>query len=286
MNKPAGPKSAVLKVPITAVQGGWLKAMGVDVPWIVVEQPTHTRAAAGASAADSASSHTATQATTHTAATVTANTVDLKVRSTENAHQQPVDSAAHIAHVAGLSLDALGDQIRQCQQCGLCKGRRHAVVGTGPVKPSVLVVGEAPGPEEDAEGQPFVGLAGQLLDNMLGAIGLDRTQSVYITNVVKCRPPGNRNPQDDEIATCGLYLQRQIELLEPRVILALGRFAAQTLLKTELLVPQFREQTWHLTLKQRDIPVVVTYHLAHLLTRAVDKRLAWEDLKRVHALLG
>lgn len=179
-----------------------------------------------------------------------------------------------------------------CQACKLCGTRKNTVFGIGPASPEAaaparvdwLVVGEAPGENEDIQGEPFVGQAGKLLDNMLGAIGLDRRgergAGVFITNVLKCRPPGNRNPEPDEIAQCEPFLKRQIELLQPKVIFAVGRFAVQSLLQGS--VPDV--QTTPLgklrgrVYRYHDVPVVVSYHPAYLLRSLPDKAKAWADL--------
>jgi len=163
--------------------------------------------------------------------------------------------------------------IRACEACGLCRTRRQAVPGTGSRTARVLVVGEAPGAEEDQRGEPFVGRAGELLDQMLLAVGLDRRR-VYIANVLKCRPPENRNPTPDELAACSPFLQRQIALLQPTVILALGSFAARALLGGEGKVGALRGGS-HV---YAGIPVVVSYHPAYLLRSLQDKLRAWEDL--------
>ncbi len=178
------------------------------------------------------------------------------------------------APVSGLDWDALETQIRGCTACGLCRGRRQAVPGVGDRHADWLFVGEGPGAEEDERGEPFVGQAGKLLDNMLAAIGLKRGHDVYIANAVKCRPPGNRTPEADETAACRPYLQRQIDLLQPRLIVALGRPAAQTLLQAEVKIGTARG-TLH---RYGEIPVIVTYHPAYLLRNLPDKAQAWEDL--------
>jgi DNA polymerase len=145
-----------------------------------------------------------------------------------------------------------------------------------------MLVGEAPGAEEDARGEPFVGQAGRLLDNMLSAVGLARTGSdaraVYIANVLKCRPPGNRNPAPDEVAQCDPFLKRQIELVNPRLVLVMGRFAAQSLLGTEASIASLRGTVHHIEVADRRVPVVVTYHPAYLLRNLADKAKSWADL--------
>lgn len=176
--------------------------------------------------------------------------------------------------VAGLEWEELLARIRDCKACGLCQGRKQVVPGVGDRQADWLFVGEGPGAEEDARGEPFVGQAGKLLDNMLAAIDLKRGHDVYIANAVKCRPPENRTPEPDETAACWPYLERQIALIQPRVIVALGRPAAQTLLRAEIKIGAARGQLH----RYGDIPVIVTYHPAYLLRNLADKSKSWEDL--------
>ncbi len=161
-----------------------------------------------------------------------------------------------------------------CQSCSLCKTRTNTVFGVGDEQADWLLVGEAPGAEEDARGEPFVGQAGRLLDNMLGSVGLKRGANVYIANVLKCRPPGNRNPGPAEVAQCSPYLQRQIELVRPKLVIAMGRFAAQALLETDATIGSLRGKLH----RYRGVPLVVTYHPAYLLRSLPEKAKAWEDL--------
>jgi len=193
--------------------------------------------------------------------------------------------SGRIARIDALDWDALEAEIRACRACRLCEKRHQAVPGVGDRKARWLFVGEGPGAEEDKRGQPFVGAAGHLLDNMLASIGLRRGEDVYIANAVKCRPPFNRTPKSDEIAACRPFLIRQIELLQPRLIVALGRPAAQSLLETEVRIGEARGKRF----AYRGIPVVVTYHPAYLLRNQWDKAKAWEDLcfaRREMAALG
>ena len=184
------------------------------------------------------------------------------------------------AAVAGMDFDTLRQEVVGCRECGLCEGRRQAVFGTGAQPAAWLVVGEAPGEQEDRQGLPFVGRSGQLLDAMLAALGHSRQQDVYIANVIKCRPPGNRNPKPEEIAACSPYLMRQIELLRPQRILVLGRFAAQTLLQTEASIGSLRGRVHTLRgTDGQDIPMVVSYHPAYLLRSPHEKARAWQDLR-------
>ena len=161
-----------------------------------------------------------------------------------------------------------------CVKCGLHKTRTQTVFGVGDPSADWMLIGEAPGAEEDRLGDPFVGQAGRLLDNMLAAIGLDRKQNVYIANVLKCRPPGNRNPEPEEVAKCSPHLLRQIELVNPKLILAMGRFAAQTLLETDASIAALRGRVH----RYAGRPCIVTYHPAYLLRNLPDKAKAWADL--------
>lgn len=176
--------------------------------------------------------------------------------------------------IAQLDWTELDADIRACQACSLCEKRRQAVPGTGNRKARWMLVGEGPGAEEDRLGEPFVGQAGKLLDNMLAAVGLTREADVFIANAVKCRPPHNRTPETDELAACRPYLLRQIELVEPELLIALGRPAALALLEREINIGAARGKPHH----HRGIPVVVTYHPAYLLRNPQDKGKAWEDL--------
>jgi uracil-DNA glycosylase family 4 len=165
-------------------------------------------------------------------------------------------------------------QVANCRACGLCAQRKQAVFGVGHEQAPWLFVGEGPGADEDEYGEPFVGQAGKLLDSMLAAIGCERGREVYIANVVKCRPPGNRTPTPAEAAACAPFLDRQIELIAPKLIVALGKTAATRLLGTEASLASLRGRVH----RYRDIPVVVTYHPAYLLRSLPEKAKAWEDL--------
>jgi DNA polymerase len=178
------------------------------------------------------------------------------------------------SRIAALEFDALIDDIGACTACALCKTRRMTVPGVGDLRAQWMFVGEAPGADEDAQGEPFVGAAGQLLDNMLAALGLGRAENVYIANVLKCRPPNNRTPEPGEALACAPYLDRQIELISPRLIVALGRTAACRLLDTDAPVSSLRNRIH----RYRGTPLIVTYHPAYLLRTPADKAKAWEDL--------
>jgi len=171
----------------------------------------------------------------------------------------------------------LTEAVARCTRCELYRTRTRPVLGVGDRRAQWLVVGEAPGAEEDRQGEPFVGRAGQLLDAMLRAIGLGRGQNVYIANILKSRPPGNRDPAPAEVAACLPYLERQIELIRPRLILAVGRIAMQNLLETQNSLGRMRGQVH--AFGGLKTPLIVTYHPAYLLRKPEDKRKAWEDLK-------
>lgn len=260
---------------LDARQRAMLADMGVRV-W----QPHADASDAAAPAARPAAPAVAPRATPAAPMTVAEPSPELRARRPDG--------------VAQMDWDTLQAAVANCQACDLCKTRRHTVFGVGaPAQPGAvpaidwMIVGEAPGEHEDAQGEPFVGQAGKLLDNMLKACGLSRQGErgpegggVYIANVLKCRPPGNRNPTPAEVAQCEPYLQRQVALLQPKIILAMGRFAVQSLLAGS--VPEvdstplgkLRGKVYHYA----GVPVVVTYHPAYLLRSLSDKSKAWADL--------
>jgi len=175
----------------------------------------------------------------------------------------------------------LEQAVSSCKKCELHTSRTQTVFGVGNKNADLLIIGEAPGRDEDVQGEPFVGRAGQLLNAMLAAIGFQRDQ-VYIANILKCRPPNNRDPKPEEAAACNSWLQQQIELIQPGVILALGRIAAHNLLNTDQSLAALRA-------KQHDyagIPLIVSYHPAYLLRKPIEKRKSWQDLKRIKLLLN
>ena len=178
--------------------------------------------------------------------------------------------------------DALAQTVAECRGCALCNGRRTTVFGVGDRQADWLSVGEVPGEVDDLQGEPFLGQDGVLLDNMLRALGLNRRQKVYIANVLKCRPPGNRNPEPQEIARCEPYLRRQVELLQPRIILAMGRFAVEALLQSTEPIGKLRGQVH----RYNGVPLVVTYHPAALLRNPAKKGEAWADLCLALEVLG
>jgi uracil-DNA glycosylase len=194
---------------------------------------------------------------------------------------QPVAAAlpARPGGVEAMGWPALREAVVGCTACKLCKGRRQTVFGVGNPGAHWMIVGEAPGEQEDIQGEPFVGKSGQLLDNMLRAIHLTRGEApperqVYIANSVKCRPPGNRNPEPEELAQCEPFLIRQVELVRPRIILAMGRFAVQSLLRSSEPIGRLRGRVH----RYQGVPLIVTYHPAYLLRSPEDKAKAWDDL--------
>lgn len=178
------------------------------------------------------------------------------------------------AEIAGMDWEALEAAVKGCEACSLAKTRTQTVFGVGDRNADWLFVGEAPGAEEDRRGEPFVGQAGKLLDNMLATIALKRGNNVYIANVLKCRPPENRDPHGEEVVKCDPLLKRQVELIQPKLIVAMGRFAAQSLLNTDSAIGALRGKLHD----YNGVPVIVTYHPAYLLRNLTDKAKAWEDL--------
>jgi len=179
--------------------------------------------------------------------------------------------------------EGLQAAVAGCRKCRLCETRTNTVFGVGPRQAPLMVVGEGPGADEDAQGEPFVGRAGKLLDEMLRAIGRSRKNDTFIANVVKCRPPGNREPAEDEAEACRPYLEQQLRLVRPKLIVALGRIAAQRLLASDTPIGKMRGQTYQWG--PEATPLIVTYHPAYLLRNPADKAKSWEDLKRIHRFL-
>ena len=207
---------------------------------------------------------------------------------TAPASPEPALAIAEPAAVVGGAPDtdvwsALQAKVRACTLCGLHRGRTQTVFGVGKRDARLFVIGEAPGADEDRQGEPFVGRAGQLLNAMLRSIGLPRAE-VYIANILKCRPPNNRDPDPSESASCTPYLSQQIELVQPRVLLAVGRIAAQWLLQTDAPIGRIRGRV--VSYGPRNTPLVVTYHPAYLLRSPLEKAKAWADLCMVKELLS
>ena len=237
----------------------YLQALGVDV-WVPRRPVVLTATVAGADAMAIANVP---------AAPVGPASVPVTAAVGAPAPEAPVPTV--------MTWESLRAEVLTCNKCILHTTRTQGVFGVGNREAQWLVVGEAPGAEEDRRGEPFVGRAGHLLDAMLRAIGLNRANNVYIANVLKSRPPGNRDPKPEEVAACLPFLMRQIELLKPRVMLAVGRIAAQNLLATDAPLGRLRGKVHHFG--ELNTPLIVTYHPAYLLRTPGDKRKAWEDLK-------
>jgi len=301
-------------------QRAMLAEMGVRV-WepappasLAPDQPTTTGHSVPHGSADSASSPARAQAAAqpnvpsgsgqeraaapHPAGPVATNTARAVARAgpASGTHPQTADTPAAItlrtveqpqlaeraSAIAQMDWAQLQTSVAGCSACKLCSSRRNTVFGSGDTQADWLIVGEAPGETEDRLGQPFVGPAGQLLDSMLKALHLARSEGVYIANVLKCRPPANRNPQPDEVALCEPYLQRQVALLQPKIILAMGRFAVQSLLQSSEPIGKLRGHSY----RYQGVPLVVTYHPAYLLRNLPDKAKAWADLCLAQRLLA
>jgi DNA polymerase len=196
----------------------------------------------------------------------------LRGASPEASSREDLETQSHSIEEMGWS--ELKAKVAGCTDCKLRAGCTQTVFGVGDEQADWLLVGEAPGAEEDRLGEPFVGQAGRLLDHMLFSMGLARGDNVYIANVLKCRPPGNRNPEPDEVAKCSPHLLRQVALIQPKLIVAMGRFAAQTLLGTDATIASLRGRVH----RYAGVPLVVTYHPAYLLRNLPDKAKAWADL--------
>ncbi|AGF48474.1 DNA polymerase bacteriophage-type [Candidatus Kinetoplastibacterium oncopeltii TCC290E] len=177
-------------------------------------------------------------------------------------------------------------KIKNCKKCVLCNNRKNVVFGTGVlINVNCMVIGEAPGEYEDIEGKPFVGKSGKLLDMMLDSINISRLSNAFISNIVKCRPPGNRNPRPEEIDSCLPYLMDQIDIINPKTILALGKFAANTLLCSDESIKNMRGKIHNFQSRKSNIPVVVSYHPAYLLRKPEEKPLSWNDLRLISSLI-
>ena len=241
----------------------YLRALGIDVWMLRGEEAADESAARREAAGEDAASREA-------------------VAADEAARATPAD-AAPAADPSADGWEALRARVSGCIRCALHEGRTQTVFGVGNPDADLMIIGEAPGAEEDRRGEPFVGRAGKLLDEMLRSLGLGR-HDVFIANILKCRPPGNRDPRSEESAECRPYLRRQIALVRPRVILAVGRIAAQDLLESEEPIGRLRTRVHRFP--EAGIPLVVTYHPAYLLRSPAQKRKAWQDLCRARQLLA
>ena len=258
---------------LTSLQVAWLAELGIEKPWVPAASPTVLEPASVPRLAPAPEQVTAAPARP---SRVVSAAVMTKVVT------QVAQSPEQLAALSDMT--ALSAAVRACQACGLCTARQQAVMGEGVTQPAIMVVGEAPGEQDDRQGKAFMGRPGLLLDNMLAAIQSGRGHDAYVTTIIKCRPTGNRNPRPEEVQACQPYLMREIALQQPFTILALGRFAAQALLGSEEPLQSLRERTHSLQVDGRDIPLVVSYNPSYLLSHPSEKAAAWKDLQRLKAL--
>ena len=258
---------------LTSLQVAWLAELGIEKPWVPAASPTVLEPASVPRLAPAPAQVTAAPARP---SRVVPAAVMTKVVT------QVAQSPEQLAALSDMT--ALSAAVRACQACGLCTARQQAVMGEGVTQPAIMVVGEAPGEQDDRQGKAFMGRPGLLLDNMLAAIPSGRGHDAYVTTIIKCRPTGNRNPRPEEVQACQPYLMREIALQQPFTILALGRFAAQALLGSEEPLQSLRERTHSLQVDGRDIPLVVSYNPSYLLSHPSEKAAAWKDLQRLKAL--
>ncbi|NWK78727.1 uracil-DNA glycosylase family protein [Aquitalea sp. LB_tupeE] len=269
MNRSRFIQQAIGLGPIWESREGWFADHPAEISRQALIQAHHDQAIAELH--QPASTATATAPAVQPAAPILASEKD---------KPQPVSPATTVLPAVASpigqipSWEQLEQTVANCERCTLCRTRTQTVFGRGNPQARWMLIGEAPGEHEDRQGEPFVGKAGQLLDNMLAAAGLDRDRDVYIANVLKCRPPGNRNPAPEEILACQGYLQQQIQHVRPVLIVALGRFAVQTLLQSEQAIGKLRGQVH----QYQGIPLIATYHPAYLLRNLPDKAKAWQDM--------
>lgn len=211
---------------------------------------------------------------------------DMQVISNASASVDSTPAPIPSEQIATLNWVDLRAEVSNCQRCPLGADRRNAVFGLGAEAPTWLIVGEAPGEQEDRSGEPFVGEAGHLLDAMLAAVGASRSKNVFVLNVLKCRPPDNRDPANEEVASCRPFLMRQLQLLNPALILTVGKFAAQTLLAVDDNIGALRGKVHHVSVGDREIPLVASYHPAYFLRRPEEKLKGWQDLCLAQSLVA
>jgi uracil-DNA glycosylase len=241
-----------------------LAEMGISPIWVLRDQKPMTEEAAVETIAPVASPEP----------------VPVLIAETPKPLDKPATTVTH-AEIGRMGWPELAKAVAECKACVLCQQRKQAVLGVGDLNPDWLFIGEGPGADEDAKGEPFVGQAGKLLDNMLAALDIARGNKVYIGNAVKCRPPGNRTPEAAEMAACRPFLDRQIELLKPKIIVLLGKAAVHSVLHDDKALGAMRGQRF----EYAGVPVVVTYHPAYLLRNLPEKAKAWEDLLFARRLL-
>jgi DNA polymerase len=261
----------------SALQLAWLQELGIEKPWLPSEQVAAKKinpspVASAVISVPTRPSGLAPSRPVVRAAPVTSPVVELAI-----------DTSALAASAQDLT--TLASRVAECTACGLCRERHQAVTGEGVMQPAIMVIGEAPGALEDREGRPFVDRPGLMLDNMLTAIQSSRTHNVYVSNIVKCRPPGNRNPKPGELQACKPFLMRQIEFVRPFSILAVGR-AAQSLLETQEPLDTLRQVTHSLMVAGQKIPLIVTNHPALLLNHPGEKAAVWQDLQLLKTVSG
>jgi len=266
-----------------------LDEMGLSPRWLLRSDASVLRRQ-NAALAPRAESHASASVTTVTSVTTAPapraeHPASLPATPVKNVVDTSESAAGRAERIARMDWTELRQSIVDCRACGLCAERKQTVPGVGDEQADWLFIGEGPGAEEDARGEPFVGPAGKLLDAMLAAIDLKRGQDVYIANAVKCRPPGNRTPEAAEMAACAPYLQRQMELLQPKLVFLLGRAAVHAVLAEDASLASMRGKTLSYPLGERPVPVVVSYHPAYLLRNLPDKSKGWEDLCRARALM-
>ena len=262
---------------LTSLQVAWLAELGIEKPWLPATSPTVVEPVSAPRLAPAF----VTVPVPLPAASARPGRVVPAVVTTKRVIQT-AQSAEQLAALSDMT--TLSAAVRACQACGLCTARQQAVMGEGVTQPAIMVVGEAPGEQDDRQGKPFMGRPGVLLDNMLAAIQSGRGHDAYLTTIIKCRPTGNRNPRPEEVQACQPYLMREIALQQPFTILALGRFAAQALLGSEEPLQALRERTHSLQVDGREIPLVVSYNPSYLLSHPSEKAAAWRDLQRLKAL--
>lgn len=250
-----------------------LREMGLTPVWVTRDTPPIEPPLGETQPSDAQTILQRTQKTTSRTTSTQAARSSPVVRSNDAAADAEIDKRR--VQIVQMDWSALNAAVAACTACGLHASRTQTVFGVGDVQADWMIVGEAPGADEDRAGEPFVGQAGKLLDAMLLALGLHRQKNVYIANVLKCRPPGNRNPEPAEVVRCAPYLSRQVALVQPKMILAMGRFAVQALLGTEASIASLRGRSH----TYEGVPLVVTYHPAYLLRNLPEKAKAWQDLR-------
>ena len=272
----------------SALQLAWLQELGIEKPWLPSETVVASTVSPPEVLAQNVPASRPAALSDAGRATIVQPKAGPRPRTVVptavlHALETQVDTQALAAGASDMV--ALANTISGCQACGLFRERQQVVTGEGMMNPAIMVIGEAPGDYEDRQGRPFVDRPGLMLDNMLTAIQCSRTQNVYVSNIVKCRPPGNRNPKPAELAACKPYLLRQIQLVRPFSILAVGR-AAQALLETDEPLEKLRQVTHSLEVAGQKIPLIVTSHPVRLLNHPAEKAAAWQDLQLVKTVSG